>query len=133
LRRPLRGWRLHAAKELLVEDLTLESTLKAVAINRALVREEFSPETRLSLAFEPGSAGQDTPLCDATLRPHRIEDNYAKASQAFSESRAPRAELKQSGALPGSNGTDLNVIAENMEIAQTMISALRTELQSKFR
>jgi serine/threonine protein kinase/tetratricopeptide (TPR) repeat protein len=119
-----RGWRVHAANSLQVEDLSVEAALKAVEIDRALLQQDAQPAVRLSLALDLEALGKAYRFVARRSDPSEIQANYLKGRQAFSESHDLLAALKQAGALPESNAAELVTVAENIETVQAKLSAL---------
>jgi hypothetical protein len=129
------GWRVHAADCLQVEDVSPDSAMKAVEIDRTLLQQGPRPGARLSLALDLQELGKAYRFMARRGNPSEVKLNYQKAMDAFTESHKLLMDLKRSGALPESNAGDLVTIAENVEIASAKLVALQgvTSLASKER
>jgi tetratricopeptide (TPR) repeat protein len=129
------GWRVHAADCRQVEDVSPDSAMKAVEIDRALLQEGSHPGARLSLALDLEELGRAYRFIARRGNPSEVKLNYQKAMDAFTESQKLLSDLKRSGALPESNADDLVTVAENVEIASAKLAALQdvTALASKAR
>jgi len=129
------GWRVHAADCRQVEDVSPDPAIKAVEIDRTLLKDGSQPGARLSLALDLEELGKAYRFMARRGNPSEVKLNYRKAMDAFSESHSLLMDLKRSGALPESNAGDLVTVAENVEIASAKLAALRdgTALVSKAR
>ena len=129
------GWRIHAAASRQVEDVSPDAAIKAVEIDRTLLKDGSQTGARLSLALDLEELGKAYRFMARRGNPSEVKLNYRKAIDVFTESHNLLTYLKRSGALPESNTGDLVAVAENVEIANAKLAALQdvTALASKAR